>query len=216
MRKAWWVNSTRNCSKTELRRSFFRKVFNNAYEDGVPKSAWLLVKSSCREIVFVKATHQRLPSIYLDLYVGSLEPLYAYLFATQPPSVRLGDWIAFARIRLCSSVSLWDFLILGLVIGMISRSTLLSVCTFTGILAVLASFVLVQLQILSLKPCVIGMGLAFYVDLRSPIKWSERPRPCQAFQHRWKMLTPPFYLKRTVLRVTLMDKQPVSASSSTS
>ena len=57
----------------------FRKVFNNAYENGVPNEVLLdfLSNPVAEKSFFCESDHQRLPSIYLDLYVGSLEPLYS-------------------------------------------------------------------------------------------------------------------------------------------
>ena len=83
-------------------------------------------------------------------------------------------------------------------------------------LAVLASFVLVQLQYLLLKHFrVIGMGLAFfmlisYVYLSSAIGTTATLSGLPALVKNVNLLS----ILKDSLRVTLMDKQPVSASSS--
>ncbi len=60
---------------------------------------------------------------FIWIFMLEVRPLAAYLFATQPIIRKVKDRFKLdpCRIKIThQSVSLWDFLILGLVIGMIS------------------------------------------------------------------------------------------------
>ena len=132
----------------------------------------------------------------------------AYLFATQPIIRKVKDRFKLDRLQesdlLSVGVLVGLSLILGLVIGMISSIQLSVGREYVPswvFLAVLASFVLVQLQYLLLKHFrVIGMGLAFfmlisYVYLSSAIGTDrDLVRPSSTGEK----CQPPFYFGRTV------------------
>ena len=151
----------------------FRKVFNNAYENGVPNEVLLdfLSNPVAEKSTSVKATiNVYRPFIWIFM-LEVLSLFTAYLFATQPIIRKVKDRFKLDRLQesdlLSVGVLVGLSLILGLVIGMIS-SIQLSVgreyIPSWVFLAVLASFVLVQLQYLLLKHFrVIGMGLAFFM-----------------------------------------------------
>ena len=151
----------------------FRKVFNNAYENGVPNEVLLdfLSNPVAEKSSSVKATiNVYRPFIWIFM-LEVLSLFTAYLFATQPIIRKVKDRFKLDRLQesdlLSVGVLVGLSLILGLVIGMIS-SIQLSVgreyIPSWVFLAVLASFVLVQLQYLLLKHFrVIGMGLAFFM-----------------------------------------------------
>ena len=188
----------------------FRKVFNNAYENGVPNEVLLdfLSNPVAEKSSSVKATiNVYRPFIWIFM-LEVLSLFTAYLFATQPIIRKVKDRFKLDRLQesdlLTVGVLVGLSLILGLVIGMISSIQLSVGREYVPswvFLAVLASFVLVQLQYLLLKHFrVIGMGLAFfmlisYVYLSSAIgttatlSWpSSTGEKCQS----------PFYFRRTV------------------
>ena len=151
----------------------FRKVFNNAYENGVPNEVLLdfLSNPVAEKSSSVKATiNVYRPFIWIFM-LEVLSLFTAYLFATQPIIRKVKDRFKLDRLQesdlLSVGVLVGLSLILGLVIGMISSIQLSVGREYVPswvFLAVLASFVLVQLQYLLLKHFrVIGMGLAFFM-----------------------------------------------------
>ena len=151
----------------------FRKVFNNAYENGVPNEVLLdfLSNPVAEKSTSVKATiNVYRPFIWIFM-LEILSLFTAYLFATQPIIRKVKDRFKLNRLQesdlLSVGVLVGLSLILGLVIGMISSIQLSVGREYVPswvFLAVLASFVLVQLQYLLLKHFrVIGMGLAFFM-----------------------------------------------------
>ena len=151
----------------------FRKVFNNAYENGVPNEVLLdfLSNPVAEKSSSVKATiNVYRPFIWIFM-LEVLSLFTAYLFATQPIIRKVKDRFKLDRLQesdlLTVGVLVGLSLILGLVIGMISSIQLSVGREYVPswvFLAVLASFVLVQLQYLLLKHFrVIGMGLAFFM-----------------------------------------------------
>lgn len=151
----------------------FRKVFNNAYENGVPNEVLLdfLSNPVAEKSSSVKATiNVYRPFIWIFM-LEVLSLFTAYLFATQPIIRKMKDRFKLDRLQesdlLTVGVLVGLSLILGLVIGMISSIQLSVGREYVPswvLLAVLAGFVLVQLQYLLLKHFrVIGMGLAFFM-----------------------------------------------------
>ncbi len=151
----------------------FRKVFNNAYENGVPNEVLLdfLSNPVAEKSSSVKATiNVYRPFIWIFM-LEVLSLFTAYLFATQPIIRKVKDRFKLDRLQesdlLTVGVLVGLSLILGLVIGMISSIQLSVGREYVPswvLLAVLAGFVLVQLQYLLLKHFrVIGMGLAFFM-----------------------------------------------------
>ena len=151
----------------------FRKVFNNAYENGVPNEVLLdfLSNPVAEKSSSVKATiNVYRPFIWIFM-LEVLSLFTAYLFATQPIIRKVKDRFKLDRLQesdlLTVGILVGLSLILGLVIGMISSIQLSVGREYVPswvFLAVLASFVLVQLQYLLLKHFrVIGMGLAFFM-----------------------------------------------------
>ena len=151
----------------------FRKVFNNAYENGVPNEVLLdfLSNPVAEKSSSVKATiNVYRPFIWIFM-LEVLSLFTAYLFATQPIIRKVKNRFKLNRLQesdiLSVGVLVGLSLILGLVIGMISSIQLSVGREYVPswvFLAVLASFVLVQLQYLLLKHFrVLGMGLAFFM-----------------------------------------------------
>ena len=151
----------------------FRKVFNNAYENGVPNEVLLdfLSNPVAEKSSSVKATiNVYRPFIWIFM-LEVLSLFTAYLFATQPIIRKVKNRFKLNRLQesdvLSVGVLVGLSLILGLVIGMISSIQLSVGREYVPswvFLAVLASFVLVQLQYLLLKYFrVLGMGLAFFM-----------------------------------------------------
>lgn len=151
----------------------FRKVFNNAYENGVPNEVLLdfLSNPVAEKSSSVKATiNVYRPFIWIFM-LEVLSLFTAYLFATQPIIRKVKDRFKLDRLQesdiLSVGVLVGLSLVLGLVTGMVSSIQLSVGREYVPswvFLAVLASFVLVQLQYLLLKHFrVIGMGLAFFM-----------------------------------------------------
>ena len=151
----------------------FRKVFNNAYENGVPNEVLLdfLSNPVAEKSSSVKATINVYRPFIWILMLEVLSLFTAYLFATQPIIRKVKNRFKLNRLQesdiLSVGVLVGLSLILGLVIGMISSIQLSVGREYVPswvFLAVLASFVLVQLQYLLLKHFrVLGMGLAFFM-----------------------------------------------------
>lgn len=151
----------------------FRKVFNNAYENGVPNEVLLdfLSNPVAEKSSSVKATiNVYRPFIWIFM-LEVLSLFTAYLFATQPIIRKVKDRFKLDRLQesdiLSVGVLVGLSLILGLVTGMVSSIQLSVGREYVPswvLLAVLAGFVLVQLQYFLLKHFrVIGMGISFFM-----------------------------------------------------
>lgn len=151
----------------------FRKVFNNAYENGVPNEVLLdfLSNPVAEKSSSVKATiNVYRPFIWIFM-LEVLSLFTAYLFATQPIIRKVKDRFKLDRLQesdiLSVGVLVGISLILGLVTGMVSSIQLSVGREYVPswvLLAVLAGFVLVQLQYFLLKHFrVIGMGISFFM-----------------------------------------------------
>lgn len=151
----------------------FRKVFNNAYENGVPNEVLLdfLSNPVAEKSSSVKATiNVYRPFIWIFM-LEVLSLFTAYLFATQPIIRKVKDRFKLDRLQesdiLSVGVLVGLSLILGLVTGMVSSIQLSVGREYVPswvLLAVLAGFVLVQLQYFLLKHFrVVGMGISFFM-----------------------------------------------------
>ena len=151
----------------------FRKVFNNAYENGVPNEVLLdfLSNPVAEKSSSVKATiNVYRPFIWIFM-LEVLSLFTAYLFATQPIIRKVKDRFKLDRLQESDILSVGVLaglsFILGLVTGMVSSIQLSVGREYVPswvLLAVLAGFVLVQLQYFLLKHFrVIGMGISFFM-----------------------------------------------------
>ena len=151
----------------------FRKVFNNAYENGVPNEVLLdfLSNPVAEKSSSVKATIDVYRPFIWIFMLEVLSLFTAYLFATQPIIRKVKDRFKLDRLQesdiLSVGVLVGLSLILGLVTGMVSSIQLSVGREYVPswvLLAVLAGFVLVQLQYFLLKHFrVIGMGISFFM-----------------------------------------------------